>query len=192
MSHHPVHPGHRAAHRSNRRWSGAPIDSWRNPITAVRYLQLLATGIESGRGARDYLVDVSNGSAKPITPEGVTGAQISPDGRSVIVIGPDGKWGIWPLAGGDMRVIPGLDPKLSVSGWALTEILYMRPQSPTIHAALRVYRVDVATGKMEYWQTFGENIASGVFVPRFSDDGTAYAYFYVQLLSQAYVVKGLK
>ena len=48
---------------------------------------------------------------------------------------------------------------------------------------------------MEYWKTFGENIASGVTAvssPRFGTDGSAYAYLYVQVLSDAYVVKGLK
>ncbi len=39
---------------------------------SVRYLpdgkQLLASGIEAGHGARDYLIDLSSGNAKPITP----------------------------------------------------------------------------------------------------------------------------
>lgn len=48
---------------------------------------------------------------------------------------------------------------------------------------------------MEYWKTFGDHIASGVTAvsgPQFSTDGRAYAYIYVQLLSEAFVVKGLK
>ena len=168
-------------------------------FTSVTYMpdgkQLLASGIESGRGARDYLIDVNTGNAKPITPEGVTGTQISPDGRSVIVIGPDGRWGIWPLGGEDMRTIPGLDPKVQVSGWVPDGNSVYATSSLDTAPTAKVYRVDVATGKMEYWKTFGENIASGVVgvsVPRFSNDGTTYAYFYVQVLSQAYVVKGLK
>jgi len=32
--------------------------------------ELLASGFESGHGARDYLIAVSSGDAKPITPEG--------------------------------------------------------------------------------------------------------------------------
>jgi Tol biopolymer transport system component len=166
---------------------------------SVRYLpdgkQLLATGIESGHGARDYLIDVSTGNAKPITPEGVTGTQLSPDGRGVIVIGPDGRWGIWSLGGGDMRIIPGLDPKFAINGWAPDGNSVYATSSADSAPTAKVYRIDVATGKTEYWKTFGENIASGVVavsIPRFSTDGSAYEYFYVQLLSQAYVVKGLK
>ena len=168
-------------------------------FTAVKYLpdgkQVIATGIESGRGARDYMIDVSAGNAKPITPEGVTGTHLSPDGRSVVVVGPDGKWGIWPLSGGDMRVIPGLDPQIYITGWAPDgNSLYATSNADNARIA-KVYRVDIATGRMEYWKTFGENIASGVVAvsaPRFSDDGSAYSYLYVQLLSEAYVVKGLK
>ena len=88
---------------------------------SVRYLpdgkQLLASGIEAGHGARDYLIDLTNGNAKPITPEGIAGAELSPDGRKAAVLGPDGKWGIWPLDGGAVRPIPQLDSKYAVTGW---------------------------------------------------------------------------
>jgi hypothetical protein len=55
--------------------------------------------------------------------------------------------------------------------------------------------VNVTTGKMELWKTFGEGSkvgVTGVGGPRFSDDGKAYTYVYSQALSVAYVVKGLK
>jgi hypothetical protein len=58
-----------------------------------------------------------------------------------------------------------------------------------------VYRVNVATGKMDFWRTFGPDVAAGingVSAPRFSSDGTAYAYVYSRTLSNAYVVTGLK
>ncbi len=74
--------------------------------------RLLAAGIEAGHGARDYLIDVSSGDSKPITPEGIAGTQLSPDGSSTAVLGPDGKLGIWPLDGSGLRPIPGLDSQL--------------------------------------------------------------------------------
>ena len=48
---------------------------------------------------------------------------------------------------------------------------------------------------MEFWKTFGDEKAVGIThtsPPRFSDDGNAYAYVYSQVLSEAYVVTGLK
>ncbi len=156
---------------------------------------LLAGGIENGHGRRDYLIDVSNGDSKPITPEGVAGVSLSPDGRSTAVLGPDGKWGIWPLdGGGSMRPIPGLDSKYYVAGWFPDRISLYAASSRSEKFA-KVYRVNTQTGKMELWKTFGEEAGAGVTetgAPHFSADGTAYAYVYDRTLSEAYVVTGLK
>ncbi len=165
----------------------------------VRYLpdgkQLIATGIEPGHGARDYLIDLSNGNSKPITPEGVYGVQLSPDGRSVAVIDPDGTFGIWPLDGSGLRRVPGLDSKYDLSGWSPDGTsLYVLSSQGRLGPA-KIYRVNIATGKMDFWKTFGGELASrsaGVSGPEFSQDGNAYAYVYDQTLSEAYVVKGLK
>ncbi len=165
----------------------------------VRYMldgkQLLASGIEAGHGVRDYLIDLSNGNAKPITPEGTAGVRLSPDGRSIAVIGPDGKWGIWPLDGTGLRPIPGLDSKYFVADWSPDGTSLYVLSSQTREGAAKVYRVNVATGKVEFWKTFGANLPAGVASvggPRFSGDGNSYAYVYSQLLSQAYAVQGLK
>jgi hypothetical protein len=58
-----------------------------------------------------------------------------------------------------------------------------------------MYKLNTVTGKMEFWKEFGSGLSggiSGISPPRFSRDGSAYAYIYVRLLSQAYVAKGLK
>jgi len=165
----------------------------------VRYLpdgkHLLAAGIEIGHGGRDYLIDASDGTAKPITPEGVSGTQLSPDGRQVAVIGPDGKWGVWPLDGGSLHPIPGLDSKYYVSDWAPDGTSVYALSSQQRQGAAKVYRVNTVTGKMDFWKTFGADLPAGgggAGGPRFSRDGSAYAYVYDQVLTEAYVVRGLK
>jgi Tol biopolymer transport system component/tRNA A-37 threonylcarbamoyl transferase component Bud32 len=172
----------------------------------VRFLpdgkHLIATGIETGHGRRDYLIDASTGDSKAITPEGIAGSVLSPDGRSVVLRGPDGKIGTWPIdasasgAGdaGGFHPIPGLDSKYYVAGWS--------PDGGSVYVASsraeqisKVYRVNVQTGKMEPWKTFGAEGGAGVTetgAPQFSADGSAYAYIYVRILSEAYVVTGLK
>jgi hypothetical protein len=48
---------------------------------------------------------------------------------------------------------------------------------------------------MEMWKSFGDDLKAGIASvggPRFSADCQAYAYVYDQVLSEAYVVKGLK
>ncbi len=167
----------------------------------VRWLaggkELLASGIEAGHGARDYVIEVSSGNSRAITPEGVGGANPSPDGRSAAVQGPDGKWGIWPLNGdgSGLRLIPGMDSNYRVSGWS--------PDGESVYAASSrrrektgtIYRVNTVTGKMELWRTFGEGLAVGSLSSAGSylaGDGGAYAYLYDQRLSQVYVVRGMK
>jgi len=165
----------------------------------VRYLpdakHLLAAGIEVGHGGRDYLIDASDGTAKPITPEGVIGTQLSPDGLKVAVTGPDGKWGVWPLDGSGLRLIPGLDSKYYVSDWAPDGASVYALSSQQRQGAAKVYRVNTVTGKMDFWKTFGAELPAGgggVGGPRFSNNGSAYAYVYDQVLTEAYVVRGLK
>ena len=166
---------------------------------AVRFLpdgkRLLASGIEAGHGGRDYLIDLTTGDSKPITPEGIAGVQVSPDGRNIAVRGPEGKRGIWPLDGGGFHPIPGLESGYGVVGWTPDgESVYVVPSRGGAKVA-NVSRVNIQTGKMEPWRTFGEEAGAGVSsVGRlhFSSDGSAYAYIYVRALSEAYVVQGLK
>jgi hypothetical protein len=111
------------------------------------------------------------------------------------VLGPDGKWGIWPLDGSGLRPVPGLDSKYYLTGWTQDGTSLYAISSQLREGAARVNRVNINTGKMEYWRTFGENLPAGVASvggPHFSSDGNAYAYVYSQVLSQAYVVKGLR
>ena len=159
--------------------------------------RLLASGIEAGHGGRDYLIDLSNGDSKAITPEGTVGIQVSPDGRSTAVRGPDGKWGIWPLeGGGGIHPIPGLESNYFVIGWASDgESVYVVPNGGGRQKTAKVSRVNVQTGKMEPWKIFGEETGAGVTnvaPPQLSRDGNAYAYVYSRVLSEAYVVTGLK
>jgi eukaryotic-like serine/threonine-protein kinase len=165
----------------------------------VRWLaerkELLAQGIEPGHGARDYLIELSSGNSKPITPEGVRGVKPSPDGRNTAVQEEDGKWGIWPLDGSGLRLIPGLDSNYQVIGWSpdgeSLSAVSNRPGEKTRNA----YRVNTVTGKMELWRTFGEGLALGAVSTSgscLSGDGGAYAYQYTETLSQVYLVRGMK
>jgi eukaryotic-like serine/threonine-protein kinase len=157
--------------------------------------RLLAAGIEPGHGGRDYLIDLSTGDSKPITPEGVSGILLSPDEKTIIVRGPDRKYGIWPLDAGGLRPIPGLAPGESVIGWLPDgQSVYASPNNLNAHS-VSVFRLNLQTGKRDPWKTFGEaKGAEGAIVgsPHFSSDGSAYSYVYVRVLSEAYVVTGLK
>jgi hypothetical protein len=59
---------------------------------------------------------------------------------------------------------------------------------------VKIFRANVTTGKMDFWKTFGDSLPTGANagVVLFSHDGSAYVYLYSQVMSQAYVVTGLK
>jgi eukaryotic-like serine/threonine-protein kinase len=160
--------------------------------------QLLAAGIEAGHGRRDYLIDVATGDSKPITPEGIFGADPSPDGRSTIARGPNGIGilSLWPLeGGGGLRLIPNLPPSFSIVGWSPDGKSVYASDNGVHNTVASLYRVDPVTGKMDHWKTFGAEAGTGIADvgwPEFSADGSAYAYVYDRTLSQAYIVTGLK
>jgi WD40 repeat protein len=165
----------------------------------VRWLaggkELLASGIEAGHGRRDYLIAVSNGDSKPITPEGVAGVEPSPDGRSTVVTGLDGKWGIWPLDGNGLRPIPGLDANYRVRGWSSDGTSVLALSARQREKVGNIYSVNTVTGKTELVRSFGEGLTAGALSvggSYLSGDDGAYVYLYTQTLSQVYVVRGMK
>jgi len=166
----------------------------------IRFLpdgkHLIALGAETGHGRRDYLIDLSSGDSKPITPEGIASLILSADGKSVAVRKSDGQRGIWSLENGQFQPLSGIDdPKAFVFGWTQDgSSLYVSsrtsPASP-----VTVSLLNLKTSKLEPWKTFGRDFGAGVTgigAPYLSADGNSYAYGYSRILSEAYVVNGLK
>lgn len=92
-----------------------------------------------------------------------------------------------------MRLIPGFDPKFLVFGWSPDGKFVYAVTRLSHNSSAKVYKVDIVTGKTELWKTVGTALGTGIDAvgpPRFSSDGTAYAYVYGRTLSQAYVVTG--
>ena len=105
------------------------------------------SGNEPGHGVRLYTQDLSGGTPKAISPEGVdaTAFAISPDGQSVVGTGPDEKGYFYPTAGGDPRVVNGLEPGDIPIIWnqdGKSIYLYRTGEVPA-----KVYQLDLATGK---------------------------------------------
>jgi eukaryotic-like serine/threonine-protein kinase len=164
----------------------------------VRYMpdgkHLIATGAETGKSARTYLIDVQTGDAKPLTPEGYSGTIFSHDGSKVAMRGPDGMWGVWTMVDSKFTPIPSFDPKYGAIDWARDDHELYVFSNEVKERRQRVFRLDPKTGKMEFWKEFGGNMTGiqAVGPPLFAQDADAYAYFYTQLLSEGYVVKNLR
>ena len=156
--------------------------------------QILFEAREAGRGIRVYLMDVEGGKYRPLTPEGYRILQhgISPDGRLAVLNGPDRKLVLYPLEGGEPTRLDlqGSDrPALwSADGKFL---YYIRiGELPA-----RLFRLELASGKTDVVRTVMPADAAGISnIGRIclTPDLSSYAYAFTRVLSDLYVVDGLK
>jgi Tol biopolymer transport system component len=157
--------------------------------------QIVFSANEPERGLRIYVRDVAGGKPRPVTPEGYRLFRhgLSPDGRLVIVTGPDQRVYLYPLAGGEPTPLPGSVPGDIPDRWTAdgrAVYVHRRDQLP-----VKVYLLEVATGRRELWKELIPADAAGVtqvatVVP--TPDGRSYVYSYIRLLSDLFVVEGLR
>jgi eukaryotic-like serine/threonine-protein kinase len=147
---------------------------------------------EHGHGKRCYLLDLNGGKPIPITPEGVTGALVSPDLKYVIRADNVGVLAVYPVAGGPARVVPNLEAGFTPLQWSddgSTIYGYRPGPIPT-----EVYKVNLSTGKKTLIQELQPETPTGVVAIRpvvMTRDGSRFAYGCYQVLSVLYLISGL-
>jgi Tol biopolymer transport system component len=155
--------------------------------------KLLLTANEPGRGPRLYERDFTGGKPRALTPEGYRGLRVvSPDGVWTVVTGPDRKTYLYPLAGGEPAVVPGVGANELVAGFASDSrsmYVYHRGEIP-----INVSRLDVATGRRQLWRALTPADPGGVsdVAPLPTPSGDSYVYTYNRTLSDLYLVEGLE
>ncbi|MGA8493489.1 MAG: protein kinase [Terriglobales bacterium] len=153
------------------------------------------SGNEPGRAVRFYAQDISGGKPKAISPEGVDAQDfaISPDGQSVVGIGPDQKGYLYPAAGGEPRVVNGMEAGDIPITWSQdghSIYLYRTGEVPA-----KVYRLELATGKRTVWKQIAPLDPTGVSTIGpilMTPDGKTYVYGFHRTLGDLYLVEGLK
>ncbi len=157
--------------------------------------RILFTADEPDHGVRFYIYDLASGKSQAISSEGVNGTSfaVSPDALQIAAIGPDKKGYMYPTAGGDPQLIPGLNPgeqpvMFSADGHGL--YIYQPGELPA-----RVYRLDVQTGQRTLWKELMpydpagvENIGPILMTP----DAKTCVFGYHRMLADLYLVEGLK
>jgi eukaryotic-like serine/threonine-protein kinase len=155
--------------------------------------RILFSGRESGRDLRSYIQDVKEGPPRALTPENTRALSISPDGAWTAAIGPGQAISLWPVAGGPSRPVHGSqagDRPVAWSADGRSLWLFRRGEVPA-----HVFQLDIATGRRHLWKTLVPPDAAGVYsIIEFQVTPTGHAYFYsyTRLLSQLYLVRGLK
>ncbi|HEY7574096.1 MAG TPA: hypothetical protein VIB08_02975, partial [Thermoanaerobaculia bacterium] len=159
--------------------------------------QFVVAGSAPGHGTRLYVQALDGGKPRPISPEGVRaglpGIAVSPDGKWVAVLGPDRKTTLYSAADGAARAVAGAaEDEFPVRFGADGKSLYTwkRGELPA-----RVVRVDLENGRREVWKELMpldpagvERISNVVVAP----EAHAYAYAFARVLSDLFVVEGLK
>ena len=157
--------------------------------------RVLFSGNEPGKGVRLYVYELASGKSQAITPEGVNGTRfvISPDAQWVAGIGPDQKGYLYPVGGGEPRMINGLIPgeqPITFSSDGRSLYLYQPGELPA-----KVDRLDLQTGKRTPWKQLMpsdpagvENIGPILLTP----DAKNCVYGYHRMLADLYLVEGLK
>jgi serine/threonine protein kinase/dipeptidyl aminopeptidase/acylaminoacyl peptidase len=146
-------------------------------------------------GQRLWVQDANNGTPKAITPEGVDtrmAGAIAPDGKRVAAVDPDGKIAIYPVDGGEAMSVPGVTVGERALEWLPDgkSLLIAKLDVPNV-----VYELEISTGKRKLFRTLP--IPDGVSAqdlssPVFSADFKSYVYSYTRIVSDLYVVDGLK
>src|SRR5579872_1309938 len=155
--------------------------------------RLAVNGDVRGHGVRCYTVDVSNGTAKPVTPEGILCGPSSPDSRSIIGTSADRSNAIYSLEGGPTRTIPHFDNTFVAVQWAEDGAALYCYHSRDLPS--KVYRVDLATGRSKIIKQLKPGVSAGVVLLApivVSRDGKRFAYAYSQMLSALYLISGLR
>ena len=157
---------------------------------------VLFIGIEAGHGPRDYVVDVDTGQERPVTPEGTRGTVISSDGKLVVVRTPEGKFALWPLEGGEMRAIQGIENNEVAFAWTADgKSLYVTPTSGPGRLPRNIFVLDPGSGQRRPWKTLSPPDLTGIRAvgfPAIARDANAYAYLYAKSLADLYIIEGVK
>jgi Tol biopolymer transport system component len=157
---------------------------------------LLETGSASGNnGLRLWVQDIENGTPRPISPEGVTfryrGA-IAPDAKRVAALDPQRRPAIYDVGGGPSTLVPNAQEGDEPVEWTADGkgLLVGRSELPN-----RVFLIDLVSGQRKLFRTFSPPDPTGLVdnaPPNFSRDFKSYVYSYTRIISDLYIVDGLK
>ncbi|MGB0066074.1 MAG: winged helix-turn-helix domain-containing protein [Terracidiphilus sp.] len=153
--------------------------------------QLLFSANVAGHAAQCFLQNIGGGEPRAITPEGLSFCQLSPDGKLIAASG-GGSVQIYPIDGGAPRTVQGMLAEESFTWTSNPHFFYVYK---TREKQIKVFRLNIDTGQRQLFKEIVLPDNAGICGPThllFTPDGREYVYGYVQLLSDLYLVSGVK
>jgi eukaryotic-like serine/threonine-protein kinase len=154
---------------------------------------------DDGHGWRMYIQDLVGGMPRTISPV-ISGRPshfethlASPDGKFIFAPEVDGTASLYPVGGGERKVVPGWLPQDFWINWSADgHSAYIYHDEKT---SAPVYKLDLATGKRELVTTLAPSDPAGVTAVvnvRMTPDGKSYAYSYNLELSDLFIVENVR
>jgi eukaryotic-like serine/threonine-protein kinase len=156
--------------------------------------RILFSGKEPRGSAGLYVQELSGGKPRRIA-NGVTAFHshsISPDGQTVVALDAGLRIVLVPVDGGPSRPLSGFAVGDEPLSWSDDGSLFVAAQGKLPRD---IFRVDVATGRRSLWKRLSPPDPAGVqaiFPILLTPDGKSYAYGCYRVLSDLYLVDGLK
>jgi DNA-binding winged helix-turn-helix (wHTH) protein/WD40 repeat protein len=153
---------------------------------------VLFSGTESGHLPRSYVQSIQDGSARPITPEGMLGRFPSPDGRYLVALHLDGTRALYDIRRGESHAFPGNLSKLPAFAWSPDSrylYMYTRTGLPS-----QIWRFEVTNGQKRLVKQLSPTDPAGIleiFNVVMTPDEKTFVYAYDRYLSELYIVDGL-
>ena len=188
----PTGPGESRTILSDRfDWNSNPL--FPGPPWFLDEARLLIHAAGGERRSQSFLVDLSGGEPRPVTPEGVVAVRGSSGSGAPIGVAADGTLARYPLQGGEPQPMPARLPSgtvaLRVSGDGRF-IFVGRVGMP-----YRIDRLELATGRLTAWKALRPDDLTGathILGAALTADGEAYAYTYGRYFQDLYLVEGLR
>ena len=162
------------------------VTTWSHDGSEVAF-----TGTEPGRPPRVFLLNLTSGETRAITPEETSDPLLSPDGETVLVRNKSMAFAMYPVKGGEPEPTKGIQATEEPLQWdELGRTIYVWDR--TLPA--RVYRLDPRTGRREFWLEIVPADPSGLLYGHvyISPDGQSYAYHFRRVLTNLFLAENLR
>src|SRR5262249_41566447 len=142
---------------------------------------------------RASILDIERGGVTAVSPEANwRSALVAPDGNSIACTDDSGAAWRYPLDAGEPSRIPGVEASDILVQWSADgKFLY---GFKDYQVPLKVFRLEIATGRKEVWKEIRPDDPAGVvdIWLEMTRDAEAYAYNFRRVLSDLFLVDGLK
>jgi serine/threonine protein kinase/Tol biopolymer transport system component len=165
--------------------------SWAGFLPGDKYIVFVGT--DKGGANRVYVEGIDGGTPRPVTPNGVTMSRntVSPDGKLLAAVDQE-KLRVYPIGGGEPRDVAGSLPGDNPLRWNTDgSLLYV---GVAAGAAIQVVAINMTTGKRTPALEVAprDRVGAGSIQDLFlSADGKGYAFGYIRVLQNLYLIKNL-